>query len=319
MDVTNYLKGWLPVKIIPGEEELLCQWMFTGDKSFIEPFFSDTLLRCKQLPENKHRFNIASSIQMLKEWMQPENILPPAVFIFHVSRCGSTTLTQLLNLDPANRSLSEVPFLDELLRWLHSPPLLEKKDAEEYFRAALAWYCLPNRETTTRLYIKTDSWHLHFYPLLRAWFPETPFLIITRTPEEVLQSHHRQRGIQSVPGILDPAIFGFDKEELSFDLDGHMDKVLATYYKRIIDIIKTDRQVTVVDYREGMETILKKTMQLANAAGPPGYEAAVRGRLQFDGKNPRMFFDPQPDRKSITASEHCMELYQEVLRTSHGR
>lgn len=320
MSVANYLNGWLPVKIITGEEELLCQWMYTGDQPFNEPFFSDTLLRCKQLPENKHGFKVVSSIQMLQEWMPITKTLQPTVFIFHVSRCGSTTLTQLLDLDPANRTLSEVPIFDEILRLPYTHPQSGHADAiEKYFRAALTWYSQPHHENENRLYIKTDSWHLHFYTLLRTWYPDIPFLVITRTPGEVLQSQNRQRGVQSVPGLLEPAIFGLNREDLSFDLDRHMEKVLVTYFEKIIDLISIDTKITVADYSEGMETILKKTLQLTNADYPSAYEAAVQTRLQFDGKHPRMFFNPQPPSNEIEASDHCIELYQEVQRLCHGR
>ena len=235
MAVINSIDGWLPVSIIPDQEELLCNWMYTANCRFSEPFFTDTLLRCKRLPENKHRFKCVSSLSMLKEWMPLKSSIQPTAFIFHVSRCGSTTLTQLLDLDPANKVLSEVPLLDEILRLPYTyPEHAPALHVEEYFHTAVAWYGQPCDNQEKRLYIKTDSWHLHFYPQLRKMYPDTPFIIITRSPAEVLQSQRRQRGIQAVPGMLEPALFGFDTNEISFDLDRHMEKVLESYYEQII-------------------------------------------------------------------------------------
>ena len=299
----------MPVNIIPAGQELLCKWMFTGNTRFSDPFVSDTLLRCKQLPENKHRMDCVSSLQLLKDWVEENSSIPLTAFIFHVSRCGSTTLTQLLDLDPANRVLSEVPFLDELLRIPFTYPEHAALPVEEYFRAAMAWYGQPHDENEKRLYIKTDSWHLHFYHRLRKMYPDAAFIIIIRTPDEVLQSQRRQRGIQAVPGMLEPAMFGFDTNAISFDLDRHMEKVLESYFEQILIICKEDPDVTIVDYRDGMEEMLYKTLQLTNAAMPEGFEKAVKERLQFDGKNPGFFFSPGDTGKKTDTGARCRELY----------
>jgi hypothetical protein len=55
---------------------------------------------------------------------------------------------------------------------------------------------------TRRPIVKTDCWHLFHAAELRAWYPESPFVLLYRRPEAVLRSHRRQRGRHMVPGLL---------------------------------------------------------------------------------------------------------------------
>src|ERR1700760_3519066 len=109
----NQLPGpdWIPWKILEAEGEVLCGWLFLGDKRFTEPFFSDSLQHCLVLEENRFPHQYFSSFSQLQQWSQESSLIEPAAFIFHVSRCGSILLSQLLSIDPQNIVLSEVPLL----------------------------------------------------------------------------------------------------------------------------------------------------------------------------------------------------------------
>ena len=41
------ITGWIPVKLYPEENNLLCRWLYAGDKTFAEPFFDETILACR--------------------------------------------------------------------------------------------------------------------------------------------------------------------------------------------------------------------------------------------------------------------------------
>ena len=109
---SNELKNWVPWKL----SNTLCEWLYTGNKKFTEPFFDDTISVCRNLDENRKPYKVVSDLQIMAEWAGDINALVPSAIIFHVSRCGSTLLSQLLGLDETHIVLSEVPFFDELLR-----------------------------------------------------------------------------------------------------------------------------------------------------------------------------------------------------------
>src|SRR5690349_8754340 len=114
VSIGSTLENWVPYKLTSLEDLLHCEWLFTGDKEFTEPFFDETIAKCRQL-YYRGRISI-SSIDVLPHWSNEIESVPPSAFIFHVSRCGSTLASQLLALDQTNIVLSEVPFFDALLR-----------------------------------------------------------------------------------------------------------------------------------------------------------------------------------------------------------
>ena len=117
------LKGWVPSQLRQEEDRLLCRWTYTAEAPYKEPFFEETLQRCLGLPENTERHRVATSLDLLPGFAAEIPALEPAAFIFHVSRCGSTLVTQLLGEDPAFVTLSETPFFDQLLRARFNPEL----------------------------------------------------------------------------------------------------------------------------------------------------------------------------------------------------
>ena len=74
-------------------------------------------------------------------------------------------------------------------------------------------------------------------------------------------------------------------------------------------ICKNDPHITVVDYQDGMENMLTRVLELTNAAMPEGFEKVVKERLQFDGKNPGMFFSPKEPDTTMDSGNRSMELY----------
>ena len=62
----------------------------------------------------------------------------------------------------------------------------------------------------SRLILKLDSWSVLDLDLLRATYPETPWVFLYRAPAEIITSHLRERGMQTVPGLLPSQLFGID-------------------------------------------------------------------------------------------------------------
>ncbi len=58
------LKNWVPLKM----QESLVEWLYTGNKTFTEAFFNDTILACKNLEENCKLYKVVSLPNMMNEW-----------------------------------------------------------------------------------------------------------------------------------------------------------------------------------------------------------------------------------------------------------
>jgi hypothetical protein len=291
--ISTALKGWVPYRIRQLDEGLGCEWLFTGDMNFDRPFFDETISVCKSLPENSKLRHGVSNLTMLDEWVKEIKFISPTAIIFHISRCGSTLLSQLLATDPANIVLSEVPIFDEILQMGFQSGEMNKVFST--FQSVIKFYGVKKNTINQHLFIKTDSWHIHFYKELREMFPDIPFMFIYRRPDEVIRSHKKQRGMHAVPGVIDPSIFGINLNSIDhLNFDVYLSKVLCTYYAAILEIIKKDTQAFAFDYEEGTLNLLQKIVTKCGIRLSGPQLLHMKERSTCHSKFPGQVFEEEP-------------------------
>ncbi len=311
-NISSALKDWIPYKFFEEGGINYCKWLYLGVEEFTDPFFDDTISKCMKLPENSNRTRCISSIEMLSEWAEQIVSVAPTAIIFHISRCGSTLFSQLLGLQLSNIVLSEAPLFDELLRWGHKHNKM--RQALPLLKAAIGLYGAKRNESYNHLFIKTDSWHIHFYTQLRELYPNIPFILLYRQPDEVIRSQQKRRGMQSVQGVLEPEIFGFDKNEImQSGLDEYMAKVIETYLTAFIEIIKTDKLALFVNYNEGIVAIVKKIAAVTGIINTEKEMLAMQQRSSFHAKYPEQIFKEEQHPEPIPGYlSKCFSLYNEI-------
>ena len=284
-----------PWRLVPGEP-ILCEWLTNTEDKFSEPFFDETINRLRYNPINQRPFTSCSQLEMIAEWASTMPAKKPAAFIFHVSRCGSTLLAQLLDMQPEHMVLAEVPFLDELLRLPLKNKAYDAAAATGFFDAALQWYIQCSYTSPSQVFVKTDSWHLHFYEQLRAQYPKVPFILLYRDPPEVLQSQQRRRGIQSVPGLIEPALFSFTQEQATeYDLDKYMGHVLQGYFKKMAWIAEHDNNSILINYNEESFALsgMKKILAACHLPLDKKYAERIAERAGYHAKHPQQLFSEE--------------------------
>ena len=308
--IASALKDWIPIKLFEESGADYCRWLYLGDSTFTDPFFDETIGKCRKLPNNSSMFKPVSSMEVLPQWSQQIETIQPTAFIFHVSRCGSTLISQLLGLNPANIILSEVPFIDEILINGYK----KNRSITELIKAALGFYGAKRNEQNKQLFIKTDSWHVHFYKQLRELYPTIPFILLYRRPDEVMRSQQKRRGTQSIPGLIDPSIFNFNKDEIAcLNMDEYMAKVLESYFTAFIKILKTDQLAFPVNYNEGAIGMVKKVAAVTGLNLIEEEFETMKQRSGFHGKYPEQHFEePAVDETIPTYLESVFELYKKV-------
>ena len=195
------LDGWTPVRARPRDGELVVEWRWLDNAPFREPFFADTVQLALERPFTL-LFPRETTIEQLAE-LEPG--LEPDGFILHLSRCGSTLVTQMLAAVPEFLVLSEPQLVNDILR-------APAADDERVRRLRLAIGALGRRRSgAERAYVlKLDPWATNDLPLLRRAFPDTPWLFLARDPLDVLVSHRRQTGMNMLPTVVSPELFGID-------------------------------------------------------------------------------------------------------------
>lgn len=310
--ISLVIKNWIPFRLFEEEGKNYCGWLYLGDEKITEPFFEETIAKCRSLPENSRLIKCVSSAEVLPEWAQQIETVAPTAFIFHISRCGSTLVSQLLGLQPANIVLSEVPFFDELLRWGNKNNNMP--ETLPLLKAAIELHGANRVDASTHLFIKADSWHVHFYKQLRELYPQVPFILLYRKPDEVIRSQQKNRGMQAVPGLIEPEIFGFDKNEiLQLGLDEYMAKVIESYLQAFIEIFNKDKKALPVNYNEGAISIVNKIAAFTSITINEKEMEMMKQRSGFHGKYPWQIFEEQPLQQSVPPYlDKAFELYNEL-------
>jgi hypothetical protein len=118
----------------------------------------------------------------------------PSGFIFHISRCGSTLISNALRTGDSVTCLSELPVITSIV--YQNVGGIERGSKEELRRT-----CLSALDAVFRIYanvcsgggqrliVKFTSWNLMAVGAIRSLFPSVPSIIVIRKPVEVIVSN----------------------------------------------------------------------------------------------------------------------------------
>lgn len=216
---------WLPMQIVTIGGELYVDWAYFGPAPLRQPFFEDSIRSALWRPFAR-MFLYRTCLADFLSHAALEPGLVPDGFIFHMSRCGSTLVSQMLAALPDNIAISEAAPIDAVVQLSHIWPALPGDQHAHYLRAMVAAFGRKRSGSEHRFFLKLDSWHALALPLFRRAFPDVPWIFLYRDPVEVKVSQARQPGSQMVPGILPPGIYGLDDPGL-LPGDDYSARVLA--------------------------------------------------------------------------------------------
>lgn len=310
MKVVAPLAHWIPYRLQYIDQHWLVNWLCLGDKRMDDPFFDETIRYCRAMQRRVSIFDSSSGTALLLA--NELKSLQPQAFVFHVSRCGSTLLSQAFVQSETCISISEAPLLDEILRSKEHDPDISDAQREEWFKAALSWMGQLRTGRESSYIIKLDSWHIHFYDLLREWFPEVPFFFLTRRPAEVLASHAKMKGIHMVPGLVNRSLLkmeGWDGYAVKWDFNLFAADVLMHYYNELRRILELGAKFNrFFDYSEGAKEMLESFSEFTGIE----LETKMYDRLKYHSKTKGMPFDTESQVKDLS-TEACKEAYQEFI------
>lgn len=194
-------RHWLPSQLVWSGSVPTIDWLHHGGQPLIHPFYADSVHRVRGLPFNR-LFRVRTRLDAPAAAVGTEPA--PDGFIFHMSRCGSTLVSQMLAAVPDHIMISEAAVLDDVLQLAVAGQV-----GIDVFRGIVHALLRDRSGTAKHRFIKLDSWHALAMPLFRQAFPEVPWVFLYRDPVEVLVSQKRSPGLQVVRGAL-PAITGGD-------------------------------------------------------------------------------------------------------------
>jgi hypothetical protein len=287
------LTRWTPIRLTwHGDGRPAVDWCHTEGITFTEPFFAQTVDRCLAHPF-RVLFRQSTDLDTLCRAVEDQPGQPPAGFVFHLSRCGSTLVAQMLAAVAEHVVLSEAAPLEAVLRAAEDP------DAVRWLRGMVGALGQPRDPRHRRVFVKFDAWSTLQLPLIRRAFPGVPWLFLYRDPVEVLVSHARRPGAHMIPGVLPGASFALDE---GGSLVEYAARVLGLICEAAL-VFDDDPLATFVDYsrlRSFMATDLSGAWSL-----PLDDDARARmaAAAQLDAKNPVLAFADDRTAKQAAATD----------------
>ena len=286
--------GWLPIQVAPIHGELCVDWGYFGRHVLREPFFEDSIrtILCRPFSRlARHR----TRLNDLPACLAQLPVQRPSGFIFHMSRCGSTLAAQMLAADPRNVVISEAAPLDTMVGLGHAVAGLPPEAHVQLIRDIVGALGHRRDAAHTRLFVKLDSWHALALPLFRRAFPDVPWVFFYREPSDVLASQVLERGIQTVPEYMPPAIFGLTDDDRE-PSDAYCARVLARTCEAALAAHGAGGGL-LVNYREMPDALFTRILPHFGIVPDAQARAAMTAAAQFDAKTPALNFAPRNDLK----------------------
>jgi hypothetical protein len=128
----------------------------------------------------------------------------PAGFIFHISHCGSTLISNAMHSVPHTLVAAEATPLVQLARWYPEPQNLYLRSRwhqtrRRLFESVFRLFAHYSTGETQRLVVKFSSLNLFAMKFVREAWPDIPCVVVVRDPAEVLVSALNESGRPDPP------------------------------------------------------------------------------------------------------------------------
>jgi hypothetical protein len=307
-----HLADWMPMRVHWERGAPMVDWCYLGKERFVEAFFDQTLEKCLRQPFNL-LFRHQTPMETLAELQAREPGVPPTGFIFHMSRCGSTLVAQMLAALPQNIVISEAGPIDAVLRADWRDPGICDEQRIAWLRGLISAYARPRHAQEQHCFIKFDSWHTLALPLIQRAFPGVPWIFLYREPVQVLVSHHKQPGAQMVPGLLPPQWLGLDWAALAgISLAEYCAQVLARICGAALHYQNDDARL--INYQQLPDVLWTELAAHFRVCYTTAEIERLRQVTQFDAKNPSMHFMDDTATKAHMATAELYQLVEQWLR-----
>lgn len=223
-------RDWLPIQTVglPGGA-FEVDWVHFAGLPLRSPFFATDARRAAASPFNRlfrYRTGLDDFIDTAVS-----DLPAPDGFIFHMSRCGSTLVSQMLAGLPGVIALSEPAPLDIVVKLAADEMLAETADAGaarsrglEALRAMVAALGRRRSGSDRNAVFKLDSWQAILLPVFRRAFPSVPWTFLYRDPVEVLASLRLTPSIQMMAHV--PHFHGIEAES-GVGAEDHVARIVA--------------------------------------------------------------------------------------------
>lgn len=300
------LDGWTPVRLDSGRDELRVEWVYTEGLVFDDPFFDETIQRCIREPA-RLLFRRSIPLTAIADQAAPQ----PTAVIAHMSRCGSTMVSQSLVARGDVLSWSEAPVIDQVVRAAADDRC--GIDAVRGVLGVLAAGGCPHS------IVKLDAWTSLDLGVVRAAVPEAALVMLVRDPLEVLVSQLRRRGYHMIPGTLPAKVLRLDAHDVHrLEPVEYGAVVLGRILESAFHTIVDDGSAFVVDYTD-FPAAIDGLGERLNLTTTGEQLERMRSSASHDAKNPLLPFVDDSAQKLNEATDPMRDAIDRWARPWYER
>lgn len=239
--------GWIPYNIRYDDAGLVVDWCYSNDSWLEDPFFDQTIYRLLQSTAHTSRSTLFTTLVDINSKKISRR---PTGFIFHMSRCGSTLITQMLASLRQTVVFSEPAILETLLREIR-PPFSTINEQKQWLLENIIQALLSYKVDWQNAFIKFSARAIFDYPLITQIYPSLPSIFVYREPVEVLVSLIGTQTEKLPPGL--------DKAGLLKDASKTISKmrpvefwaqVLANQCAAAVKMCSSSQQALLINYSQ---------------------------------------------------------------------
>lgn len=311
-------RDWLPIAVAADSGTISVDWAWFGAEPLRAPFYEHEVRRALRRPFNR-AFRYRTGLHGLIAQAGTLETLKPDGFIFHMSRCGSTLVAQMLAALDDGIVVSEAAPIDAVLQLGRSLP---EDDAVPALRAIVAAFGRKRGGRERRYFVKLDCWHTLALPLFRRAFPAVPWIFLYRDPAEVLVSQMRERGSQMVPQFFPPGFFGIAAAE-NTAVEDYCARVLGAICRAVLDHRHMSDHLSgglILNYRQFPDAAWTAVLPHFGISCSAQEQETMRRAAAHNAKSPGMPFsrDAEEKQQAVTAkirdaaTRHLGEIYDRL-------
>jgi hypothetical protein len=309
--------GWLPIRASWEADKLYAHWGYFGGRRLRHSFFEGDVRWCLVQPFNR-LFGYVTAVERLCAWIEERPHLQPSGFIFHMSRCGSTLVSQMLAAVDCNLVVSEASAIDAVVQAAHRTPDFGDERQARWLRSIVGTLGQKRRGDERHFFIKLDCWHSVALPVFRRAFPAVPWIFLYRDPVEVLVSHLQMPGAHMVRHDVGLDLGGIERSYGPGQAEHYFARVLAKICEPALQHCTPDGGL-LVNYRELPDAVFSRILPHFGIVVTDDQRAAMTEAARFDAKAPGFAFSGDSEAKQRRASAAARAAAERWLGAVYGR
>jgi hypothetical protein len=312
---TESLADWLPYSILWDSSPARVRWRHLGRERLVDPFFDQTIERRRHDPNHREQDRV-TSIEALDGLPV---VRPPAGFIFHTSRCGSTLVAQVLASVPHHTVISEATILSSIIQRPAHALTMSLAQRAQLLRSVVNALAQPRTEQEGLCFIKFGAGSVRYLDLIRRAFPDVPAIFLYRDPLEVMSALLRVRSDAVPPGLTELGLIDDAIETVramgpaefwARVLGSRMEAALRAY---------DAGWMRLVNYSQLPDAIWSSLADFFGATCTSAEIETMKASSRFNAKDPSSVFADDAEQKRKTATDEMRGYVDRLLMPLYER